>query len=123
MDFLFEQWIFYEPYGFIYLNNGMHRSALLILPMEKFFIILTWNFEVNSNKMKRMKRKPCPARINRVFRKLIPGKKNFVFDDAIYNKIAKETKIPCITVRKCVQDYQPFVRLTQIAETDLNGNY
>lgn len=81
--------------------------------------------------MKRMKRKPCPARINRLFRTLIPGKKIFVHDDAIYNLIAKETKIRRIIVRKCVRNYQPFVRITQIAgfpngskmDADLHGEY
>lgn len=84
-------------------------------------------FNVKSGKMKRMKRKPCPARINRLFRTLIPGKKIFVFDDTIYNIIAKGTKVPRLIVRKCVRDYQPFVRISGSSngtkvDKDLHGN-
>lgn len=109
------------PFRFVYSNNKMHRSVVWILPIDKLLFISSWNIEVNSDEMNRIKRQPSAARINRLFRSLVSTNKIFVFDDKIYNVIAKQTKIPRIIVRKCVRDHQPFVRLEPLIDSPMSS--
>lgn len=92
----------------------MHQSDLIYLTIDINFISLISAFDVTSSTMKRKNRKVCPININRKIRELKNGDQLFLFDDSLCKEIAKELKVPHKNVKKCLQEYQPYVRAEKL---------
>lgn len=69
--------------------------------------------------MEKKKREVCPIQIHRMLEKVKKGRKLFLFDDSTCEKIARVLKIPHKIVEKCLREYQPYVRVENLDDSQL----